>query len=242
MATGAHTRSGHAAQVQNRRVFISRAQLLERHHRLLQPHPVTTVNYYHLRNDSIVQAVVRMPFNYAGGARRYLREQCLELMAREAQPATRLEVSITFNAILHDLTADTWSVFYGLNFQEGRGRVAGIAELLYHGEPYTVRNVLDVGELPIRFDPDELYERYQRGYEHSQVRIDTFLNVVYLIQSVNYGGANNATTTSTAGVSNGRRPSGGEGDVHDQETPANGGQVYGAKRRRRPKAAGSQRR
>jgi hypothetical protein len=223
MATGTNTRSGRVAQVQNRRVFVTRAHLLERHHRLLGPDPVSTVNYYHLRNDSIVQAVVRMPFNYTGNARRYLRQQCLELMSREGGASSRLEVSITFNAILHDITADSWSVFYGLNYQEGRGRVAGIAELLHYGEPYTVRNVLDVAELPVQFDPDELYERYQRGYEHSQVRIDTFLNVVYLIQSVSYGGA----ATNRSNNSNSGGSLGAEGDMRDQETVTNGGQVHG---------------
>lgn len=180
------TRSGHVAQAQNRRSFTTRQQLITAHYRLLDPRPVLTVNYYTLRRNVVLQAVIRMPFNYADAVR-YLRLKCLELLVQRQNRMSHLEVSITFNAILHDTSADTWNMFYGLHFQQGRGRIAGIADLMHFGAPIVIANVEDLAQIPTIFNADELHEKYQRGYDSSNVHIDTFLNVVYLIQGVDYG-------------------------------------------------------
>lgn len=180
----ANTRSGNINEqsVARRRSFATREALLAACRRQFLPTPVYDINTYVLGNERIVQAVLRMPFN-CSQARQYLRRHILELLAQNVDDA-HLEVSVTFNSVLYDVLADSWVMFYGLDYQSGRGRTAGVHQRLTFDAPTIVNNIEDIRKIPIVFNVDELYERYQVGFEHSHVHLDSIINTVYLIQMV----------------------------------------------------------
>lgn len=180
----AKTRSGNLDQgVARRRSFATRDALIAACRRQFLPTPVYDINTYVIGNERVVQAVLRMPFN-CSQAGRYLRRHILELLAQAAAGNAHLEVSVTFNSVLYDVLADSWVMFYGLDYQTGRGHTAGVHQRLTFDAATVVNNIEDIRNIPVLFNVDELYERYQVGFEHSHVHLDSIINTVYLIQMV----------------------------------------------------------
>lgn len=90
------------------------------------------------------------------------------------------EVIVTFNAVLHSPTNETYSVFYGHDFRPDNlgGRAA---ELGLNQNSTIVRNLYDVERIPTNIDYDNLMYEHRDAFESSSVHIHSFINIIYLI-------------------------------------------------------------
>ena len=93
--------------------------------------------------------------------------------------STGFEVVITFNAVLTNQDASTFSMFYGHDHRASN--VAGAAPELKYGLTTVVRNLLGLDSVPTVFDGDQLIRAHRHAFESSNVRVHSFVNIIYLI-------------------------------------------------------------
>ena len=89
------------------------------------------------------------------------------------------EVVITYNVILHNQDSGTYSLFYGQDHR--RDNAGGAARELGHSRSFVVRNLLDVDQIPTQFNEQTLMNEHQNTFDHSNVSIHSFVNVIFLI-------------------------------------------------------------
>jgi hypothetical protein len=127
----------------------------------------------------LTQTTARFVFNSP------LIEQTLRLLfvklitSYPATANTGYEVVVTFNALLADHKASTYSVFYGHDHREDNDR--GASKELGYGTTYIVKSIADSAQIPTTFDHENLLASHRDVFRDSGVRIVRFLNVVYLI-------------------------------------------------------------
>ena len=175
-------RSGSRFAARNNPYYSSLADLLSHHTRLLSPEPAVAHRIARLLDSSsgsLVQTTARFLFDspiiYST-----LREIFSELFREHEESETGgFEVVVTFNAILVDADSSSYSLFYGQDHRAGND--AGAAPELKFGSTIVVRSMLDVGRIPTVFDSEQLVRSHRNAFANSNVRIHSFLNVVYLI-------------------------------------------------------------
>ena len=175
------TRSGRRFAQANFGHFASINEVLSRHHKLLEPFSGPSVKYYSVGNyrGNLMHATLRFATNYPN-----IKEQLLFSFVNFFRQHTEdsdsgFEVVVTFNAILSNHEGTSFSVFYGNDYRAGN--LLGASPELRHGRPHIVRTIGDVSALPSTFDFEEVARAHRYSFEHSDVRVARFLNVVYLV-------------------------------------------------------------
>jgi len=176
------TRSGGRFAAANTPHHPSIKDLLDHHKRLLHPEPVVTTRVSKigsLKNGSLLTTTIRFPRDYPNKKIR-LAEEFVELFREHSEgPESGFEVVVTFNAILTNQDSTSFSVFFGQDF--GEGNISGAAPQLRFGESVVVKTLGDVSKIPTHFDFEQLAKNHRHSFESSNVRVHSFLNVVYLV-------------------------------------------------------------
>jgi len=95
-------------------------------------------------------------------------------------PHAGFEVLVTFNAVLTNRERNSFSVFYGHDYRADN--LVGAAPELRYGEgAVDVPNLAAVSKIPTTFDFEQLAVAYRHAFDQSDLRVERFLNVVYLI-------------------------------------------------------------
>lgn len=176
------TRSGRVYASRNRPYYSSEREALQRHARLLDPVPAVTTRHMSVGSSAVLkltQTTARFVFN-SPDIRDVMRRLFVKLIT--SYPATRntgYEVVVTFNALLSDERASTYSVFYGHDHRTDNDR--GASRELGHGDTVIVKSIADVSKIPHSFDHEHLLATHRDAFRDSGVRIVRFLNVVYLV-------------------------------------------------------------
>ena len=159
------------------------------HQQLLAPGPVVSTRYAAVGSTrgTLLQTTVRFR-SYNPRMREGLRRVFSELLRqRTERPGEGFEVVVTFNAILADSSATSFSLFYGHDYGSGKGYRGAHGELSY-GSSYLVVGPDDVDHLPVSFDFERLAQAHRLGFENSGVTVERFINVVYLVYQYSDGG------------------------------------------------------
>ena len=175
------TRSGRRFAQANVGHYRTVAELLQHHQRLLELESPLAVRYFRVGRDqgSLLQATLRFSVRNQN-VRQGLLVHFASLFREHTEgPRTGFEVLITFNAILGTPEGNSFSVFYGHDYRAGN--LLGASPELRYGAPYIVRTLADVARLPVRFDFEALANAHRHTFAHSSVRIERFLNIVYLV-------------------------------------------------------------
>ena len=176
-------RSGQRYAARNHPYYNSVAELLSHHQRLLAQEPAITTRVTRIAGlsiGSLSQTTVRFRFD-SPFIRTTLRQLFFELFREHTLGSdSGFEVVTTFNAILTDQDEHTFSLFYGHDHRAQNQ--AGAAPELQFGETTTVRVLADVDSIPITFDQQQLVDNHRGAFqESSNVKIHSFVNIVYLI-------------------------------------------------------------
>jgi hypothetical protein len=176
-------RSGQRYAARNNPYYNSVQELLSHHERLLLQEPAVTTRVTRIAGlsvGSLSQTTVRFRFD-SPFIRTTLRRVFFELFREHTLGSdTGFEVVTTFNAILTDDTKKTFSLFYGHDHRAQN--VAGAAPELQFGGTTIVRVLADVDSIPITFDQQTLVDNHRVAFqESSNVKIHSFVNIVYLI-------------------------------------------------------------
>jgi hypothetical protein len=175
-------RSGSRFAARNLPHFTSYADLIQHHQRLLSHTPAKAqriARIANVRGGSLSQTTVRFRFDSP------LIESTLWdifnelLQEHEENSSDGFEVVTTFNAVLTNEDASSFSLFYGLDHRAGNQ--SGAAPELSYGNPVIIKNILDVPNIPTYFNADELIRSHSNAFDTSNVRVHSFVNVVYII-------------------------------------------------------------
>ena len=176
------TRSGARFAARNVPYYTTPRELLAHHQQLLLPGPVVSTRYAAVGSSrgTLLQTTIRFRSDnprIREGLRRVFSEL---LRQRSERSGEGFEVVVTFNAILADSSATSFSLFYGHDFGSGKGYRGAHGELSY-GSSYLVSGPDDVNDLPVSFDFEKLAQTHRLGFENSGVTVERFINVVYLV-------------------------------------------------------------
>lgn len=177
------TRSGVRYSTLNTSHYTSIQELMSHHSRLQSQEPASTTRAAIIvgapGHVSLLQTTLRFRFD-SPLIRVTLHNIFIDLF--QEQPVNGLdgfEVVITFNAILHNQDSGTFSLFYG---QDHRNTNAGgAARELGYNSTFVINNMLDVDNLPTQFDEQQLLSAHEHSFDHSNVSIHSFINVIFLI-------------------------------------------------------------
>jgi len=175
------TRSGRRFAQANVGHYGSVAELLRHHQRLLELESPISLRYFRVGRDqgSLLQATLRFSVQHSN-IRQSLLVHFTSLFREHVEGSrTGFEVLVTFNAVLGTREGDSFSVFYGHDYRAGN--LLGASPELRYGRPYVVRTLADVARLPVRFDFEALANAHRHSFAHSGVRVERFLNIVYLV-------------------------------------------------------------
>ena len=175
------TRSGRRFAKANFGHFSSLNELLSRHEKLLVPFAQPSTRYFEIgvNQGSLMQTTIHFSADFTKIKQKLLRT-FLELFAEHTEEFNSgFEVLVTFNAVLSNPEGTSFSVFYGHDYRAGN--LLGASPELRYGDPYIVRTLGDVAQLPTVFNFEELAHAHRYAFQHSGVRIARFLNVVYLV-------------------------------------------------------------
>lgn len=176
------TRSGTRFARTNEGYFTSLAELLRAHERLQEEVSPISLRYFRLgiTQGSLLQATLRFSTS-CENIGRHLLHSFMQLFREHAEgPQSGFEVLVTFNAVLVNREGNSFSVFYGHDYR-ATNLIGAADELQYGEEALTVRTLADVSQLPTRFDFERLAVAYRHAFEHSNLRVARFLNVIYLV-------------------------------------------------------------
>lgn len=177
------TRSGAIYSALNSAHYTTIQELMSHHSRLLQHEPASATRSAIVvgaqRHLSLLQTTLRFRFDSPLIAVT-LHNIFVDLF--QEQPTNGIdgfEVVVTYNVILHSQDSNTYSLFYG---QDHRGTNAGgAAREIRHPINFVIRNLLDVDNLPTQFNEQTLLNEHQFAFEHSNVSVHSFINVIFLI-------------------------------------------------------------
>ena len=176
------TRSGRIYASRNKAYYSSEKEALQRHSRLTDPIPAITTRHMSVGNSSVLkltQTTARFVFN-SSYVKDTLRRLFVKLITTyPASSNTGYEVVVTFNALLADEKASTYTVFYGHDHRTENDR--GASRELGFGDTIIVKSLSDVAKIPTSFDHEQLLATHRDAFRDSGVRIVRFLNVVYLV-------------------------------------------------------------
>jgi hypothetical protein len=175
-------RSGTRFAARNNPYYFSVEELLSHHKRLLVQEPAVTTRATRIAGlnfGSLLQTTVRFRMD-SSLLKSTLRTVFFDLFREHEESGTSgFEVVVTFNAILTNQDASSFSLFYGHDHRADN--VAGAAPELKFGGTTIIRTLLDLDSIPTTFDSEKLIHSHRHAFENSNVRIHSFLNVVYLI-------------------------------------------------------------
>ena len=175
-------RSGGRFSARNNPHYPSVRELLAHHRRLLQDEPsvATRINRIgELNTGSLIQTTIRFRAGYPQ-IRERLRLEFLDLFREHTEgPNDGFEVVVTFNAILTNQDATTFSLFIGHDFRAGN--TSGAAAQLRFGGTTVVRSLADLHLIPTNFNFEELIHAHRNAFHNSNVRLHQIINVVYLV-------------------------------------------------------------
>lgn len=177
------TRSGIRYSALNSAHYNSIQELMSHHNRLLDYEPASTTRAGIIVGSNshvtLLQTTLRFRFD-SPLISVTLHNTFIELFQEvSGNSLDGFEVVITFNVILHNQDSSTFSLFYGQDHR--RENVGGAAKELGYPTSYVVRNMMDVNLIPTSFNENELLEMHQNSFDHSNVSIHSFVNVVFLI-------------------------------------------------------------
>jgi hypothetical protein len=175
-------RSGSRFAARNLPHYTSYSELMQHHHKLLDHTPVKAQRIARIagvRGASLSQTTVRFRFDSP-----LIESTLLDIFIdlfheHEENSSDGFEVVTTFNAVLSSEDASTFSLFYGLDHRATNQ--SGAAPELSYGDPIIIKNILDVNKIPTYFDADELIRSHSNAFDNSNVRVHSFVNIVYLI-------------------------------------------------------------
>ena len=176
------TRSGARFARTNEGYFPTLADLLRAHERLQEEVSPISLRYFRLglTQGSLLQATLRFSTS-CENIRSHLLTHFMQLFREHNEgPQSGFEVLVTFNAVLSNREGNSFSVFYGHDYR-ANNLIGAAGELRYGEEAVTVRNLAGVSQIPTRFDFEQLATAYRHAFEHSNLRVVRFLNVVYLV-------------------------------------------------------------
>ena len=175
-------RSGSRYAARNLPHYTSYKELMHHHQRLLSHVPAQAQRLARIadvQGGSLSQTTVRFRFD-SPLIESTLQDKFIELFQEHGENSSDgFEVVVTFNAVLTNEDASSYSMFYGLDHRATNQ--AGAAPELSFGSTIIVKNLLDVQNIPTYFDADELIRRHTRAFDSSNVRVHSFTNVVYII-------------------------------------------------------------
>ena len=175
-------RSGGRFAARNNPHFPSVRDLLSHHRRLLDEEPAVATRVLRVgefNTGSLLQTTIRFRAGYQS-IRQRLRLEFLDLFREHTTgPDQGFEVIVTFNAILTNQDATTFSIFFGHDFRAGN--LTGAAPQLSHGGTVFVQTFADIQRIPTTFDFEEVIRAHRSAFANSNVRVHQILNVVYLI-------------------------------------------------------------
>lgn len=177
------TRSGNQYSTLNSAHYTSVRELLTHHSRLLSHEPASTTRAGIIvgaeRHISLLQTTLRFRFD-SPLISVTLHNIFIDLFQEHPfNGVDGFEVVITFNVILHNQDSGTFSMFYGQDHR--RDNNGGAAKEIGYSNSYVVRNLLDVDLLPTSFNEQTLLNEHQNAFDHSNVSIHSFVNVIFLI-------------------------------------------------------------
>lgn len=177
------TRSGIRYSALNTAHYSSVQELMSHHRRLLSVEPASTTRAGIIvganRHLTLLQTTLRFRFD-SPLISVTLHNTFIDLFQEVSSNGLEgFEVVITFNAILHNQDSATYSLFYGQDHR--RDNVGGVAKELGYSKNYIVRNMMDVDLIPSNFNEQQLLEEHQHSFEHSNLSIHSFVNVIFLI-------------------------------------------------------------
>ena len=177
------TRSGIQYSALNNAHYTSVQELMSHHRRLLEQEPASTTRAGVIvgaqRHVTLLQTTLRFRFDSPLIAMT-LHNIFIDLF--QEQPVNGIdgfEVVITFNVILHNQDSGTYSLFYGQDHR--RDNAGGAARELGHERSYVIRNLIEVNQLPTQFNEQDLLLENQLAFDHSNLSIHSFVNVIFLI-------------------------------------------------------------
>lgn len=179
------TRSGARFAARNIPFYSTVRELLAHHQQLLQPGPVVSTRYAAVGSSrgTLLQTTIRFRsdnHNIQAGLQQSFAD-LFRLVPNRREALSGFEVVVTFNAVVSDSSRTNFSVFYGQDYGSARGTAGGARRDLRYGGSYLVENPDDVSRLPLDFDFDRLAAELRLQFENSDLRIERFLNVVYLV-------------------------------------------------------------
>jgi len=179
------TRSGARFAARNIPFYSTVRELLAHHQQLLQAGPIVSTRYAAVGSSrgSLLQTTVRFRSdnpNIQVGLQQTFAD-LFRLVPSGQNVLSGFEVVVTFNAVVSDSSRTNFSVFYGQDYGSARGTVGGARRDLRYGGSFLVENPDDVNRLPREFDFDRLAAELRLQFENSDLRIERFLNVVYLV-------------------------------------------------------------
>jgi hypothetical protein len=175
-------RSGSRFAARNFPHFTSYNELMSHHKNLLAEKPVISqriVRIADVTTGSLSQTIVRFRFDSSVIESTLLDTFVNLFYEHEENQVDGFEVVTTFNAVLTTEDASTFSLFYGLDHRTG-SRLGAAPELSY-GNPVIVKNITDVRKISTFFDADELIQSHRNAFDTSNVRVHSFVNIVYII-------------------------------------------------------------
>jgi hypothetical protein len=162
-------------------------ELLAHHSNLLLAGPVVTERVFRVGGErgqqrgNLTQTTIRFRADLPPDQiRTSLTRVFLGLLrGHEELETDGFEVVLTFNAAVTNSERTSFSVFYG--HDHSAQNYSGAAPELRYGEPYLVRSLADVDRLPVTFDFETLAANHRNSFENSDVQIERFLNIIFLV-------------------------------------------------------------
>ena len=179
------TRSGARFAARNLAYHTSIASLMAHHQRLLLRVPEVSTQYAEVGRSrgTLMQTTLRFRADHPN-----IREDVRRVFGRLFREHTDgnregFEVVTTFNVILSNTRARTYSLFYGHDYRGGRmsedGR--GAHGNLVYGSSALVTSPDDVAAVPTTFDLDGIVNSLRHAFSSSDVQVVQIVNIVYLI-------------------------------------------------------------
>jgi len=174
-------RSGKRFAARNNPFYLSEAELLNHHKKLLENISGPSIRHFHIGHGqgSLMQATIRYRIDYPHILSSLVGIFATLFREHSESKSEGFEVVITFNAILSNSQNTTFSLFYGHDYRGGN--ISGARPELKYQNTFVVKSLTDVNNLPTRFNIDQLIHDHRDTFQSSDVKIYKFINVIYLI-------------------------------------------------------------
>jgi hypothetical protein len=127
------------------------------------------------RQEGLAECVLRIRYGHPN-TRMELNRAFRALFATYADdPNPQFDCVVTANAVLRANTRASFSMYYGQDFSSG-----GHGDIMM-GDVYQVDSMMDVEHLPIRFDPTDFSDIFNRTFRDTDVSVHSLASVVFKI-------------------------------------------------------------